>query len=237
MEDAVACNARLRFAEVTEFYPIIDHAYSQKEAQEKRMVVILLVCMGILAILLIILASYLYYGLKKLSITRKHLYLSNKELQAANESLAQTGKIKEVYIARYLDRCVSYLEKLEQYRRSLEKLAMASRIDDLFKAIRSEQFLRDERKNFYNEFDKSFLELFPNFIEDFNKLLTDEGKIYPKPGEILNTELRIFALIRLGVTDANRIAHFLGYSLATVYNYRSKIRNRAKGDKDHSNKK
>lgn len=97
---------------------------------------------------------------EKLSITRKHLYLSNKELQAANESLAQTGKIKEVYIARYLDRCVSYLEKLEQYRRSLEKLAMASRIDDLFKAIRSEQFLRDERKNFYNEFDKSFLELF-----------------------------------------------------------------------------
>ena len=232
MEDAVACNARLRFAEVTEFYPIIDHAYSQKEAQEKRMVVVLLVCMGILAILLIILASYLYYGLKKLSITRKHLYLSNKELQAANENLAQTGKIKEVYIARYLDRCVSYLEKLEQYRRSLEKLAMASRIDDLFKAIRSEQFLRDERKSFYNEFDKSFLELFPNFIEDFNNLLTNEGKIELKPGEILNTELRIFALIRLGVTNANRIAHFLGYSLATVYNYRSKIRNRAKGDKD-----
>lgn len=233
MEDAVACNARLRFAEVTEFYPIIDHAYSQKEAQEKRMVVILLICLGILAILLIILALYLYYGLKKLSVMRKNLYLSNKELQAANMNLAQTGKIKEVYIARYLDRCVSYLDKLEQYRRSLEKLAMASRIDDLFKAIRSEQFLRDERKNFYNEFDKSFLELFPNFIADFNNLLTDEGKIYPKPGEILNTELRIFALIRLGVTDANRIAHFLGYSLATVYNYRSKIRNRAKGDKDN----
>lgn len=88
-------------------------------------------------------------------------------------------------------------------------------------------------KNFYNEFDKSFLELFPNFIADFNNLLTDEGKIYPKPGEILNTELRIFALIRLGVTDANRIAYFLGYSLATVYNYRSKIRNRAKGNKDN----
>lgn len=233
MEDAVACNARLRFAEVTEFYPIIDHAYSQKEAQKKRMVVILLVGMGVLAILLIILALYLYYGLKKLSVMRKNLYLSNKELQAANMNLAQTGKIKEVYIARYLDRCVSYLDKLEQYRRSLEKLAMASRIDDLFKAIRSEQFLRDERKNFYNEFDKSFLELFPNFIADFNNLLTDEGKIYPKPGEILNTELRIFALIRLGVTDANRIAHFLGYSLATVYNYRSKIHNRAKGNKDN----
>ena len=137
-----------------------------------------------------------------------------------------------MYIARYLDRCVGYLEKLEQYRRSLEKLAMASKIDELFKTIRSEQFIRDERKNFYNEFDKSFLDLFPNFIHDFNELLTDEGKIYPKQGELLNTELRIFALIRLGVTDANRIAHFLGYSLATVYNYRSKIRNKAAGDKD-----
>lgn len=71
---------------------------------------------------------------------------SNKELVALNQQLQQTGKIKEVYIARYLDRCVSYLDKLEQYRRSLEKLAMASRIEDLFKAIRSADFLREERK-------------------------------------------------------------------------------------------
>lgn len=77
------------------------------------------------------------------------------------------------------------------------------------------------------------MELFPNFIEDFNNLLTDDAQIYPKPNELLNTELRIFALIRLGVTDANSIAHFLGYSLATVYNYRSKIRNKAKGDKEN----
>ena len=150
---------------------------------------------------------------------------SNKKLVALNQRL-QTGKIKEVYIARYLD-------KLEQYRCSLEKLAMASRIENLFKAIRSADFLREERNNFYNEFDKSFLELFPNFIHDFNNLLNEDGRIEPKPGEILNTELRIFALIRLGVTDANRIAHFLRYSLATVYNYKSKIRNRAKGDKDN----
>lgn len=186
-----------------------------------------------LAVYLILLAFYLYHGLRKLSLMRKNLSKSNKELVALNQQLQQTGKIKEVYIARYLDRCVSYLDKLEQYRRSLEKLAMASRIEDLFKAIRSADFLREERKNFYNEFDKSFLELFPNFIHDFNNLLNEDGKIEPKPGEILNTELRIFALIRLGVTDANRIAHFFGYSLATVYNYRSKIRNKAKGDKDN----
>lgn len=233
MKDAVACNARLRFLEVTEFYPIIDKAYSDKKAQEKRLGRILTLSITGLAVYLILLAFYLYHGLRKLSLMRKNLSKSNKELVALNQQLQQTGKIKEVYIARYLDRCVSYLDKLEQYRRSLEKLAMASRIEDLFKAIRSADFLREERKNFYNEFDKSFLELFPNFIHDFNNLLNEDGKIEPKPGEILNTELRIFALIRLGVTDANGIAHFLGYSLATVYNYRSKIRNRAKGDKDN----
>ncbi|HJF81465.1 DUF6377 domain-containing protein [Phocaeicola plebeius] len=233
MKDAVACNARLRFLEVTEFYPIIDKAYSDKKAQEKRLERILTLSITGLAVCLILLAFYLYHGLRKLSLMRKNLSKSNKELVALNQQLQQTGKIKEVYIARYLDRCVSYLDKLEQYRRSLEKLAMASRIEDLFKAIRSADFLREERKNFYNEFDKSFLELFPNFIHDFNNLLNEDGKIEPKPGEILNTELRIFALIRLGVTDANRIAHFLGYSLATVYNYRSKIRNKAKGDKDN----
>lgn len=233
MKDAVACNARLRFLEVTEFYPIIDKAYSDKKAQEKRLERILTLSITGLAVCLILLAFYLYHGLRKLSLMRKNLSKSNKELVALNQQLQQTGKIKEVYIARYLDRCVSYLDKLEQYRRSLEKLAMASRIEDLFKAIRSTDFLREERKNFYNEFDKSFLELFPNFIHDFNNLLNEDGKIEPKPGEILNTELRIFALIRLGVTDANRIAHFFGYSLATVYNYRSKIRNKAKGDKDN----
>lgn len=233
MKDAVACNARLRFLEVTEFYPIIDKAYSDKKAQEKRLGRILTLSITGLAVCLILLAFYLYHGLRKLSLMRKNLSKSNKELVALNQQLQQTGKIKEVYIARYLDRCVSYLDKLEQYRLSLEKLAMASRIEDLFKAIRSADFLREERKNFYNGFDKSFLELFPNFIHDFNNLLNEDGKIEPKPGEILNTELRIFALIRLGVTDANRIAHFLGYSLATVYNYRSKIRNKAKGDKDN----
>lgn len=233
MEDAVASNARLRYLEVTQIYPIIDKAYKKKEADKQATARKLLIGISILAFLLIIVTFYLYYWMKKLSVMRRNLYQANKKLVEANRNLAQTGRIKEVYIAKYLDRCVIYLEKLEQYRRSLEKLAMASKIDQLFKAIRSEEFIRDERKMFYDEFDRSFLDLFPNFVEDFNNLLIDDARIYPKKDEHLNTELRIFALIRLGVTDANRIAHFLGYSLATVYNYRSKIRNKAKGNKDN----
>ena len=232
MEDAVAANARLRFLEVTQIYPIIDKAYKKKETEKQSTVRKLLLGISILAFLLIIATFYLYYWMKKLSVMRRNLYCANKKLVEANKNLEQTGRIKEVYIAKYLDRCVIYLEKLEQYRRSLEKLAMASKLDQLFSKIRSEEFLRDERKMFYDEFDRSFLDLFPNFVEDFNNLLMDDSRIYPKKDEHLNTELRIFALIRLGVTDANKIAHFLGYSLATVYNYRSKIRNKAKGNKD-----
>lgn len=232
MEDAVACNARLRFLEVTEFYPIIDRAY-QAQLREKHVLMRnMLICVSVLVLLLIVSTVYLYYWMKKLQVMRRHLHEANRQLVSTNQNLEEAGKIKEAYIGRYLDKCVGYLDKLEQYRRSLEKLAMASKIDDLFKAIRSEQFLHDERKTFYYEFDKSFLELFPHFIEDFNGLLLEEGKIFPKKNELLNTELRIFALIRLGVTDSTRIAHFLGYSLTTVYNYRSKVRNKASGDKE-----
>ena len=232
MEDAVACHARLRSLEVTEIYPIIDRAYHEQEAHERAVVTGLLIGISVLALMLAAAVAYLYRWMKKLAAMRRDLSEANKQLQEANRDLEQTGRIKEVYIARYLDRCVAYLDKWEQYRRQLEKHAMASKLDALFKDIRNDQFLRDERKAFYRDFDKSFLELFPRFIDSFNALVQEDGRLAPKPGELLNTELRIFALIRLGVTDTNRIAHFLGCSLATVYNYRSKMRNKAVGDKD-----
>ena len=230
MEDAVACNARLRFIEVTEFFPIIDKAYKLKEEKEQAVSRAMLISVSMLSLFLLIAIFFLYRWMKKLSAMRRDLSLANRQMLAVNKELEQTGKIKEVYIARYLDRCVNYLDKLEMYRRSLAKLAI--RIEDLFKAIKSEQFIKDERNEFYNEFDKSFLKLFPNFISAFNDLLVEEGRIYPKSDELLTTELRIFALIRLGVVDSNKIAHFLGYSLATIYNYRSRMRNRAAGDKE-----
>lgn len=232
MDDAVACNARLRFSEVTEFFPIVDKAYKIKEDRARTIRHSLLFFSCFLSLALIVGVCWLYRWNKKLSLMRRNLSETNEQLRLVNTELAQTGKIKEAYIAHYLELCVAYLDKLESYRRSLAKLAMASRIDDLFKAIKSEQFIKDERRAFYHNFDKSFLELFPNFIASFNDLLMEEEKVYPKPNELLSTELRIFALIRLGVTDSNAIAHFLGYSLATVYNYRSRMKHRAKGNKD-----
>ena len=168
MEDAVACNARLRSVEVTEFFPIVDKVYKLKIEKEKQISRTLLISVSFLSFLLLVTIIYLYRQMKKLSLMRKAVSASNEQLQEINKELSQASKIKEEYIALYLNQCVIYLDKLDTYRRSLAKLAMASKLDDLFKTIKSEQFIRDERKNFYNEFDKSFLKLFPHFIKSFN---------------------------------------------------------------------
>lgn len=232
LEDAVACNARLRSIEVSQIYPIIEKKYKIAEKTERHNLRIMLVCVSLLSMLLLVAIFFLYRWMKKLSKTRQDLATAYSNLEAANQQLAQTGRIKEAYIARYLDRCVVYLDKLEAYRRSLAKLAMASRTDELYKAIKSEEFIAHERKEFYHEFDKSFLSLFPHFVDSFNELLQEDARLQPKSAEELTTELRIFALIRLGITDSSRIAHFLRYSLTTIYNYRSKLRNKAI-DKDN----
>ncbi len=232
MDDAVACNARLRFMEVTKYYPIIDHAYRSKDEMQQNTTFKLLLSVSLFAIILILYTIYLFLGRRRLAAMRADLYNTNKSLLKLNNRLTEAGRIKEVYIARYLERCVTYIDKLDIYRRTLKRLATSSKTEELLKALRSEQMLQRERKEFYTEFDASFLTLFPHFVGDFNKLLNEEDRMVLKSERQLNTELRIFALIRLGFTDAAQIAHFLGYSLATVYSYRSKIRSRAIVDKD-----
>ena len=104
--------------------------------------------------------------------------------------------------------------------------------DKLLRAIRSNDLIEAERREFYAEFDRTFLSLFPHFVDKFNALLNEKDRITLKSGERLNTELRIFALIRLGITDSARIAEFLGYSVTTIYNYRSKTRGKSTLDRD-----
>lgn len=160
----------------------------------------------------------------------EELHDSNSQLKEMNHTLSEANYIKEEYIGRYMDQCSTYLDKMDLYRRSLNKIAAAGRVEELYKAIKSSQFLDEELKEFYANFDMTFLQLFPNFVEEFNALLTEP--MQPKPGELLNTELRIFALIRLGITDSTKIAQFLRYSVTTIYNYRTRVRNKALGERD-----
>ncbi|WP_455601597.1 DUF6377 domain-containing protein [Bacteroides rodentium] len=246
MEDAAACNARLRKLEILEIFPIINDAYQQKTEKQQEQMKWALVSISLLSLFLLFAIFYVYKQMKKVAAARREvidankrlkelndeLHLSNAQLKEANHSIAENSYLKEEYIGRYMDQCSVYLEKMDNYRRSLGKIAATGNVEELYKNIKSSKFIEGELKEFYTNFDNTFLQLFPTFVEDFNALLADDEQISLKAGERMNTELRIFALIRLGITDSVKIAQFLRYSVTTIYNYRTKVRNKAAGDRD-----
>lgn len=246
MEDAAACNARLRKLEILEIFPIINDAYQQKTEKQQEQMKWALVSISLLLLFLLLAIFYVYKQMKKVAAARREvidankrlkelndeLHLSNAQLKEANHSIAENSYLKEEYIGRYMDQCSVYLEKMDNYRRSLGKIAATGNVEELYKNIKSSKFIEGELKEFYTNFDNTFLQLFPTFVEDFNALLADDEQISLKAGERMNTELRIFALIRLGITDSVKIAQFLRYSVTTIYNYRTKVRNKAAGDRD-----
>lgn len=244
LEDATLCNARLRTLEISQVFPIIDQAYQLKTKRQQQEMKVSLICISLLSIFLLVAIFFVYKQMKKVAAARREvidtntllqelneeLHDSNSQLKEMNHTLSEANYIKEEYIGRYMDQCSAYLDKMDLYRRSLNKIAAAGRVEELYKAIKSSQFLDEELKEFYANFDMTFLQLFPNFVDEFNALLTEP--MQPKPGELLNTELRIFALIRLGITDSTKIAQFLRYSVTTIYNYRTRVRNKALGERD-----
>lgn len=246
MEDAAACNARLRKLEILEIFPIINDAYQQKTEKQQEQMKWALVSISLLSLFLLLAIFYVYKQMKKVAAARREvidankrlkelndeLHLSNAQLKEANHSIAENSYLKEEYIGRYMDQCSVYLEKMDNYRRSLGKIAATGNVEELYKNIKSSKFIEGELKEFYTNFDNTFLQLFPTFVEDFNALLADDEQISLKAGERMNTELRIFALIRLGITDSVKIAQFLRYSVTTIYNYRTKVRNKAAGDRN-----
>ena len=246
MEDAAACNARLRKLEILEIFPIINDAYQQKTEKQQEQMKWALVSISLLSLFLLLAIFYVYKQMKKVAAARREvidankrlkelndeLHLSNAQLKEANHSIAENSYLKEEYIGRYMDQCSVYLEKMDNYRRSLGKIAATGNVEELYKNIKSSKFIEGELKEFYTNFDNTFLQLCPTFVEDFNALLADDEQISLKAGERMNTELRIFALIRLGITDSVKIAQFLRYSVTTIYNYRTKVRNKAAGDRD-----
>ncbi|MDL2213320.1 DUF6377 domain-containing protein, partial [Bacteroides sp. OttesenSCG-928-E20] len=234
MDDANFYNARIRNIQNSKVLSIIDKAYQVDRAQQQRRLVAMLVIISVLSVFLLVGILFIIRQMKKLSKAKQEisgmnekLKLKNQALEETNLALADTNHIKEEYIGHFLGLCSLYIEKMEKYQRKLFNKAKTSTAEELYKTIKSTQFIKDEREEFYNNFDDSFLKLFPNFVEDFNALLPEEERIVLKVNEKLSTELRIFALIRLGITDSNKIAEFLNYSLATIYNYRSRLRNKA----------
>lgn len=248
MEDAMFCNARLRTYEVSQIFPIIDSAYQENVNKQKSELQLFLILVSILSIFLIAAVAYVYRQMKRVARIRKELYQTNirlnelntdlkstvnqlndvnKELSDVNNQLSEANQIKEAYIGHFLDLCSTYINKLEKYQNTLNKKAVEKKLDELYKILKSREMIDNELKELYENFDNIFLHLYPNFVEEFNSLLIKEERFVLKPNELLNIELRIFALIRLGITDSSKIASFLHYSANTIYSYRTRVRNKA----------
>lgn len=256
VDDANACNVRLRIIEVSSIIPLIDSAYSAKEARDKRSLTVLLACVFLLACLLIGSVLYIRRRNSSLSKAKQELQSLNEELKqnyraqeklsqelkavnddltdvnqkqkSLNETLVTANRIKEEYIMRFMTLCLEYIAKMENYRNSLVKVASSRNFDKLFAAIKSSQYVTKEINEFYRNFDETFLTLFPDFVKKFNELLIPQEQFRIAPGDGLNTEMRIYALMRLGISDGQRVSQFLRCSSSTLYNYRTKMRNRAK---------
>ncbi|MBQ8501539.1 MAG: hypothetical protein IJ494_04415 [Bacteroides sp.] len=248
MEDANSYSTRLRSLQVSKILPLIYNAYQLEKAEQQQKQNMLTLGISLLSLLLLLLILYVFRQMSKLARARREVMQANrslqnlnKELQRLNEDLTHTNErqqhtnlslresnhIKEEYLGRFLDQCSSYINKLEEYRRMLNKQAASGQLEELFRTLKSNSFVNSELKEFYHNFDMSFLKIFPHFVEAFNSLLPAEEQLHPKGNELLTTELRIFALIRLGITDSGRIANFLRYSITTIYTYRSKLKNKS----------
>lgn len=255
MEDAGFCKAGLRSIEASNIFPIIDKQYKQREKEQRQRDHVLMYALVALSFVLIGVVLYLRKQMQKLREMRHQQTRNNAELEAANQQmheaneklqaalqevkntneelqntysqLRMTDKVKEEYIARYLNRCRMYLDQLAEFRSSTLRLIKNRHFEEVANQLKRDLNAKVEQTQFYADFDAAFLTLFPDFVSSFNALLQPEHQLTVKKNGLLNTELRIYALIRLGIHDTTRIAHFLDYSTATVYNYRSKIRNKA----------
>ena len=152
----------------------------------------------------------------------------NEKMKKANEQLRESNLVKEEYVGYVFAICSNYISKLEEFRKDINRKAKAKMLKEILSMTDKETVVQDELKEFYQNFDAIFLRLYPTFVEDFNALLNPEERIVPGKGELLNTDLRIYALVRLGINDSVKISEFLHCSPQTIYNNRLKVRNKSK---------
>ncbi len=240
-------NAKLRSLQSSTILSLIDKTYQAKIESQKSILQKYLILISSLSVLLIIMLLIIYKQIKKLSAVKNNLQNANADLNhlnselnklndeltevnkilfATNDELSESNKIKEVYIGRFIELCSVYINKIDDFRKKVHSKIKDGNINDAKLMTQSQDIMDVEFEELYANFDNAFLQLFPDFVVKVNELLNENDRFILKKDEILNPELRIMALMRLGISDGNKISQFLRYSLTTVYNYRTKSKNR-----------
>jgi tetratricopeptide (TPR) repeat protein len=257
IEDASFYGARQRKVQVSEILPIIQSTkISYIEKQRKTWIIYGAVATFILVVLvyLVIVITRQYNKLKKadriiseahndlraandkLNDMNAHLQQVNSQLFEVNNKLLEANKIKEEYMGYFFNINSSFFQKIERFKKAIE-LKVADRKLEEIKVLIHNIDIKSEREDLLKSFDRVFLKLFPNFVEEFNALFHEDDQIELKEDELLNTELRIYALMRMGITESEKIAQILEYSIKTIYAYKTKIRNKTKVPKEEFDKR
>ena len=223
LEDANFYNARFRNIQISKVQPIIEETYLQTINTQNKQLRWSIFLISILFAGLGITMYFIYKQLKMIAKSRNELSKTNSVLKSLNHKLDEANHIKEEYIAFFIRQNSNYLEKFERYKKLISIRLSTGQLDKLSAMVNDKKNEEMDLNELYHNFDQAFLRIYPNFVDEVNNLLRKEEKYNLKFGT-LNTELRIFALIRLGINDTNQISEFLRYSLRTIYNYRSKVK-------------
>lgn len=226
MDDAIYYGARQRKIQVSAILPVIAAKQINSVENERRILLLYASSLTVLAIIIISFATIVYKQLKKLRIADRVIIETNHNLQQSLNKLHEADKIKEEYLGYYFNLISEYISKLEKFKRSVDNKLTVKRYEDI-RVLIDNINLNKEREELFINFDKAFLKIFPNFVSGFNSLFAEKNQIKLLPNQLLNTDLRIFALVRLGITDTEKIANILEYSVNTIYNYKARIKSRA----------
>ena len=230
VDDANFYGTRLRNIQASHIVPKILDAYQTKQEQSHRNILWLL---GLISVIAQLLKRYRRLNEQKRTINEQlrqvnaQLGVTVDQLHESNGLLREREKLKEEYIARFLTLSSRFIDRGEEQRKALYRLYRDRKTEDLARELRSTHHGSENAQLFYENFDNAFLNIYPTFVDEVNKLLQEGGKIEVKPGKRLTTESRVLALIRIGITDNQSIANILRASLTTIYTYRSKLKARA----------
>lgn len=242
---------RIRSWQISPVLGTIDHNYQAELKKANHRLIFAIICVSLLVIALALLTFYVNKQKSYLSNARNELKKTNTQLEelnnklsstigmqkASNDKLNESNGVKEEYIGQFLGACSHYIDKLDKMRLNVNKMVKNKQYNELYSMTKSSEVKEQELEELYANFDKVFLDLFPNFVEDLNGLLKEECQIHLSSPNKLSAIVRVFALIRLGIDDSTKIAEFLHYAVNTIYNYRAKLRNGALNDRNEFEKK
>lgn len=226
VNDALFYGARQRKVQLSAILPLIEAEKLNIVEREKHLVTTYAVIVTLLLLLLIALAIIIYRQVNKLKTAKKIISDAHHQQQEINLKLLEANKIKEEYIGYFFSGNSEFYSRIEKFKKLVEQKIYDRKIDEI-RFLVNNLNLKHEREELLKSFDQIFLNLFPDFLKEFNKLFRDEDKIRLREGELLNTDLRIFALIRMGIHDNENIARILQYSVNTINTYKTKIKNKS----------